>query len=120
MTPPPRPPRPAFPRPAQNVPCCPSPRDVTPTNGQIPADLLASAWTSLSKWRDGISQGDLLDVYNSTEGEWYLGKVLHFEPPAEAEAESRLHSMDVESPEGGAGVESEAHVRIHYQGWPTK
>ncbi|CAM9391155.1 unnamed protein product, partial [Ectocarpus sp. 4 AP-2014] len=44
---------------------------------KIPADLLSSAWSALSAWREAISVGDLLDVFNSMEGEWYLGKVLH-------------------------------------------
>ncbi|CAN0181426.1 unnamed protein product, partial [Ectocarpus sp. 12 AP-2014] len=44
---------------------------------KISADLLSSAWSALSAWREAISVGDLLDVFNSMEGEWYLGKVLH-------------------------------------------
>ncbi|CAB1114735.1 unnamed protein product [Ectocarpus sp. CCAP 1310/34] len=44
---------------------------------KISADLLSSAWSALSAWREAISEGDLLDVFNSMEGEWYLGKVLH-------------------------------------------
>lgn len=114
----------------------------------MPADLLARAWCALSKWREAISEGDLLDVYNSTEGEWYLGKVLHAVPREEVETGSESQPMDVDAEAGGAAGEEgvaapgegagrvrEAaraagsgggkddgitYFRIHYQGWPSK
>ncbi|CAN0091057.1 unnamed protein product [Scytosiphon promiscuus] len=68
----------------------------------MPPDLLAKAWRALSKWREAISEGDLLDVFNSTEGEWYLGKVLHVVPREELEAGSESQPMEGEKEPGRA------------------
>lgn len=85
-----------------------------------------------------------MDVYNSTEGAWYLGKVLHFAaPPGEERpgqgqgqgqgegasgSESRpggakggeASGDEDKDGAGGEGVVGKSHFRIHYQGWPSK
>lgn len=111
----------------------PQPKLTTPTPSPIPplvaetlrekisADLLSSAWGVLCSWRDSLSEGDLLDVFNSTEGEWYLGKVLLIGPdeatPAPA-ATSALQPMEVEEvvQEGGKGEEGQGEEEVKGRG----
>lgn len=81
--------------------------------------------------------GDLLDVFNTLEGEWYLGKILHFEtaesgPSEQAgggakegdEEEGRGRQEQEEKEEGEKEKQDGSRggdlVRIHYQGWPSK
>lgn len=99
---------------------------------KVPADLLASAWSALFSWRSALSEGDLLDVYNTLEGEWYLSKVVPLDPEDECELEETLSETSIDVGSGGK-VEAETvssgvaaasnkgvHIRIHYQGWPVK
>lgn len=90
---------------------------------QIPDDLLARAWGALIGWREALAEGVLLDVFNSTEGAWYLGKVvpLEEEEPDEEGGERSGAGRDagVARPVNSA-VGATDNVRIHYQGWPSK
>lgn len=115
------------------MPLSPHPRPhLSPSPHKISNDLLSSAWSALSAWREAISVGDLLDVFNSMEGEWYLGKVLHIVAEDEEEEEGgegkpELQAMEVDGERAGgraasvAGDNKETTLfRIHYQGWPNK
>lgn len=94
-------------------------------------DLLANAWKELFLWRQTISEGDLLDVFNSMEGEWYLSKVVPLVPGAAGVSVSAgFQAKKVEggvaegsgkgNREGEKGARVVEEVRIHYQGWPNK
>lgn len=63
-------------------------------------------------------------MFNSTEGEWYLGKVVPL-----VSGETGFQAMKVDGDDAGEGGDEAAmggrdgagmKVRIHYQGWPNK
>lgn len=81
--------------------------------------------------------GDLLDVFNTLEQEWYLAKVLCFEDKEEGDGNGATLEKDEEGSgavgtEDGEGQQGEKRqkadgrgsaddlIQIHYQGWPSK
>lgn len=103
---------------------------------QISAAVLRSAWDALFSWRAALGEGDLLDVFNTLEGEWYLGKILHLETAEsvsseqagdgakEGEKESgelkEEGEKEIDKRNGSDGGGGGDLVQIHYQGWPSK
>lgn len=88
---------------------------------QISHELLWDAWSALFAWRDKLGEGDLLDVFNSIEGAWYLGKVVPLEEDVDEEGSTKSDGTTAakEGKEAQSGSTSNL-VRIHYQGWPNK
>lgn len=72
-------------------------------------------------WRESISEGDLLDVFNSSEGQWYLGKVKAILPYETGSIDGTAGvGEDAEAVEGERGEGTGKEVFIHYQGWQNK